>query len=171
MTQLMSSVYIDATPDHVWSIISDFGNVYRYNPSVPTSHSTGDDAGGLGATRHCDLAPFGSLEEKIVEFEEGSHLVVDIFETEKVPPFEHSIARLTIEPEGDGTRFRGKLDYQLKGGLLGRALNGAGAQRSFEKAWTRFAAGLKYYAETGNEVATIKDVDTSAVEAVDLVTT
>ena len=171
MTHLMTSVYINASPDHVWRILSDFGNVYRYNPSVPTSCSTGEESSGLGATRHCDLAPFGSVEERIIEFEEGSRLVVDIFDSEKLPPFEHSIADLKIESEGTGTRFVGTLDYQLKGGALGRALNSAGARRSFEKAWTRFTAGLKYYAETGNEVSTIKDVDTSAVDAVELVTT
>lgn len=162
MSKLVSTVVIAAPPEKVWAALADFGGVYRFNPSVPTSRSTSEQAGGVGATRHCDLKPMGSVEERIVEWDEGSGYKVDIYDSNKIPPFKKSIADLLVEPEGDGTRFTGTLDYELRYGIVDRL----GARNQFAKAWSRFAAGLKSYVETGIEVEHPKAVSIDDVEVI-----
>lgn len=160
MPTLTSTVHIDAPTAHVWEILADFGAVYRFNPSVRSSHSTSEASTGTGATRHCDLAPMGSVEERIIDWNEGTSCTIEIFESSRLPSFTRSIAHMVVMPEGDGCRFTGTLDYELRFGLIDRL----GAQRTFGKAWKRFAAGLKAYAESGEEIDHPKDVTTEDVQ-------
>ena len=54
----------------VWAVLADFPNIADWNTGVKVSHSTsGDQTEGVGATRHCDLAPTGSLEETVQAWE------------------------------------------------------------------------------------------------------
>ena len=64
MTKLAYEIEIKAPVEKVWEAIADFGNISKFNPSVPTSHLTADQAQGVGTTRHCDLfVPGASIEE------------------------------------------------------------------------------------------------------------
>ena len=162
MSRLASSVHIEAPPEKVWDVLADFGGVSRFNPSVPTSYSTSPQLEGVGATRHCNLKPMGSVEERIIEWDEGAGYKVDIYDSSKVPPFRRSHADLRIEAEGDGTRFTGTLDYELRHGVVDRL----GARAQFAKAWRRFAAGLQSYVETGVEVDHPKSVSVDPVELI-----
>jgi ligand-binding SRPBCC domain-containing protein len=39
MTKITREVWIDAPKEQVWAVMADFGNVYRFNPTVPKSYS------------------------------------------------------------------------------------------------------------------------------------
>ncbi len=62
---------IDASVQKVWEVLADFGDVYRWAPSVTNSYSTSENNNGLEASRHCDIAGFGGIEEYITEWNEG----------------------------------------------------------------------------------------------------
>ena len=152
MTTLYYEIKIDAPPQEVWDILADFGGIYKYNPSVSQSYSTSPANSGLGATRHCDLRPTGTVEERIIAWNEGHDYKVDIFEGKGVPPFRSSIAHLVVEPDRRGTKASMRLDYSLKYGVLGKLMDKLVVKSQFSKAIPGILAGLKHYSETGEPV-------------------
>ena len=50
---------IAAPVEMVWAALADIGSIADWNPGVVASHTTSDQAEGLGATRYCDLGRAG----------------------------------------------------------------------------------------------------------------
>ena len=149
MTHIEKSVRIEAPKTRVWEILADFGGVSKFHPGLRGSHSTSAANQGVGATRHCDLAPMGSVEERIVEWREGSEYWVEIYQGEKLPPLRSAVARLKVREEGSETVVGMVFDYQLKLGPVGAVMNQLMVRREFEKAVSDILNGLKVYTETG----------------------
>ncbi len=127
-----------ADREAVWSVLDDFGNISVWNGGVKASHSTSDEPTGLGATRHCDLAPAGQLEETIVGYTPTSQMVVRI-DSAKTLPIDHGQATFDL---GDSTPLEMSLryDYQPKG-LVGR-LMGPMLDRQLTRGFNGFLADL-----------------------------
>lgn len=152
MTTITHEVRINAPKEKVWDILADFGGIYKFNPGVSDSYSTSSANEGVGATRHCDLLPAGSIEERIIEWNEGRDYKIEIYEGKGAPPFKSAIAHLKIQPGGDGTRVKMHLDYSLKFGLFGSLMDRLLVKQQFSKAVPGILAGLKHYVETGEVV-------------------
>ncbi len=98
----------------MWAVLADFPNISTWNSGVKASHDTGEGVTGLGAQRHCDLAPIGSLEETITGWEPNEKLVVYIGSASKLP-ISTAAATFTL---GDGHT---SIDYAYQPkGLIGR---------------------------------------------------
>ena len=148
MTQLKSEIRINAPKEKVWEILADFGGVAAYNLNLRSAHSTSEANGGVGATRHCDLLPMGSIEERIVDWTEGQGYTIDIYEGKGTPPFKSALARIEVHPEGQQTLVTMEMNYSLKFGVVGTAMNKMMVRAQFAKALPRILQGLKIYAET-----------------------
>jgi hypothetical protein len=85
MRQIQVSGPTDAPMAAVWAVLADFSNISTWNSGVKASHDTGDGVVGLGAQRHCDLAPVGGLEETITGWRPNQQLVVRIDSASKLP--------------------------------------------------------------------------------------
>jgi hypothetical protein len=96
----------------IWSVLADFPNIAAWNSGVKTSYSTSEAAVGVGAMRHCDLAPIGTLEESIAEWVEGERLVIDIDSATKLP-IESAVATFTIGEDATDVEY----EYVPKGRL------------------------------------------------------
>ncbi len=166
MKKQSATVEIEASAEKVWGVLADFGNVSVFNPSVTKSYSTTDAANGVGAARHCDLAVGGAtIEERIVDWNEGSSYTIEIFDGSR-NPFAKALGTLAVEPLGEGRSLVSmSLEWKPKGGifsgLLGRALKGQN-----QKAITGVLAGLKHHVESGDPVAGRQKVDRSGVTVV-----
>ncbi len=153
MSTITREIWIDAPKSDVWAVLADFGNIYRFNPTVPRSYSTNDLSSGLGATRHCDLNIDGaSVEERIIEWHDGQKMGVEIYDGQKTPPWRNAIAELSVAERDGGTVVRGKLSYDMKYGPIGALMDRFMIQPQFGKAFGGIFAGLKHYIETGEEV-------------------
>lgn len=120
----------DAPREAVWAVLADFPNISEWNSGVKASHDTGDGVVGLGARRHCDLAPIGGLEETITGWEPNEQLIVNIDSATKLP-ISNGAATFTLgdgettidyayEPKGPIGRLSGPLlDRQLRKGFAG----------------------------------------------------
>ncbi|MEM9133756.1 MAG: SRPBCC family protein [Actinomycetota bacterium] len=102
---------IDAPPATVWDILDDFGNIADWSPGIRRSTLTSTGPVGQGATRHCDFAPMGGVNERITHHEPGRRMTVHLYETFKMPVTD-AIADFRLEPDGDGTRLTLGVEYR-----------------------------------------------------------
>ena len=83
-TVITRKVTINAPKQKVWEALADFGNVFKLSPNLKKSYLTSDQQEGIGATRHCDFVNMGAqVEERIVEWDEGESIKIDIYESKK----------------------------------------------------------------------------------------
>ncbi len=165
MTTLTAQVTVDASADKVWPALADFGGIWRFNPSVAASRSLTEANGGVGAERHCDLTFAGaSVEERIVEWNDGSDYAIEIFDGEKMPPIKNVIARLGVRANAAGnTVVSGTMTYDTRLGAVGSLMDRAVISRKFGKAFDGIFAGLKHHIETGEVVDTETDLNYAPV--------
>lgn len=148
MTIIEKEAIINRSKDVVWDILADYGNIQKFNPNIKSSHCTSQIANGLGATRQCELKPIGVIQERIIRWVEGRSYTVEIYQGEKVPPFQECIATLSVEKlDGAQTRVRFVIQYDLKYGFLGKAMDNIMVRSQFTTAAETLLAGLKSYAE------------------------
>jgi carbon monoxide dehydrogenase subunit G len=153
MTQVTSEVHIGAPKDRVWDILADLGGIKNYHPGVTDSYYHQGDKKGVGAARHCDLKPFGSVEETAIEWKEGESYTLLLHGGKKVPPFKRATARIAIQPNGSGSVVTMELKYDLKFGLVGRLMDVLVVRSQFSKVVPAVLSGLKKYAESGQLAA------------------
>lgn len=154
MSRFGYEVEIDRPVSEVWRTLSDFGGIYRYNPNVPSSHLTSNGgAVGVGTTRHCDLGGGTSIEERLIEWRDGEGFALEIYDGVKAPPFKSAIATFEVDELGDGrSKLRASIDYRLRFGPLGAALDRVIVARRLGSAFAGLVAGIKRHLETGEEV-------------------
>ena len=137
---------IPAPPSAVWKVLADFPNIADWNTGVKTSYATGP-VEGVGAKRHCDLAPMGELEETVAEWEVDEKMVVSIDSTKKMP-IKHGRATFTLGDAGDSTDMSLRYEYDTRWGPIGRLMGGS-LDRQLTKGFTGFLADLDTAATAG----------------------
>ena len=110
----------DKSPEALWDVLADFPNIASWYSGLKTSVSTSEAPNGVGATRHCELAPMGAIDERILDWEEGSRVRIAAEKYEKAP-IKHAIADFQITPAGGQTRLDLSFDFTPKGGVAGKA--------------------------------------------------
>lgn len=113
---------IEAPPAAVWKVLADFPNIADWNSGVKLSRSTSDSTGGVGATRHCDLAPVGELEETIAEWDPENKMVVSIDSTAKLP-IKHGLVTFSLDEQSDSvTTTSIRYEYEPGYGPIGKMM-------------------------------------------------
>ncbi len=160
-------VHIDAPQEKVWAAIADFGNVANLSPGIKKSYLTSEVTGGVGATRHCDLALYGAtVDERIVEWDEGEGFRIDIYESTRLPIIKTSGGSLQVREHEGGTLLTGSLHTSLKYGFVGDLLYPVVLRKQLTKEWKIFLAGTKMHIETGDLIDRETRVPVDAVSAV-----
>jgi uncharacterized protein YndB with AHSA1/START domain len=110
---------MSASPGSVWSLYADFPNLARHWTGLRATRAIGSQTSGVGARRHVELKPMGSMEETVTAWEEGRRI-----DTQNQPsgsvPFNQASSQLTLQPEGHGTLATFDYRYVPRGGPLGR---------------------------------------------------
>lgn len=135
MEEFTITRHIGAPVETVWGLLDDFGDIQRWNTGVKASELTSDGPVTQGATRHCDFAPFGGVNERIDLYEPNVRMTVNLYETFKLP-ISDAVADFQLAAENDGTSLtihytytlnrvgrvaKGTTDKQLRKGLGGLA--------------------------------------------------
>lgn len=132
---------IEASRSTVWDVLADFPNIAAWNTGVKKSFSTSDASQGVGAKRHCDLAPMGALEETIQVWEPEARLEISIDSAEGLP-IRHGLAAFTLQPSESGTRVTVAYSYQPKFGVVGQMMGRFVMDRQLTKGFTGFLEDL-----------------------------
>ena len=113
---------IVAERHEVWAVLADFGDIAAWNDGVKRSHLTGGIAQGVGARRHCDLAPIGGLEETVTEWLPNERMVVRIDEASKLPIKTGNVTFSLLHGGVGQTKVVVRYEFETKLGPVGRAM-------------------------------------------------
>jgi uncharacterized protein YndB with AHSA1/START domain len=108
-----------APANSVWALFADFPNLARHWHGLRATRAIGNQVTGLGARRHVELKPMGSMDETATTWDEGRRIGTHNQPSAAVP-FKEASSMLTLEPDGDGTLVRFDYRYVPRGGPLGR---------------------------------------------------
>ena len=141
MRSIHVSRRIPATPANVWAVLADFPNIATWNTGVAKSFATSQSTGGVGAQRHCDLAPFGQLEETVKEWDDTRRMVISI-DSAKTLPIANAEVTITLSPADDATDVSLRYTYTPTLGLLGEIMSSLALDRQLTKGFKRFLIDL-----------------------------
>lgn len=137
----------------VWSVLADFPNIADWNAGVTTSFATSESVAGVGAQRHCDLSPTGSLEETIVEWAPEETMVVRIDSASKLP-IRTGLVTFSLRDDGNGgSTTRVDYRYEPKWGPIGRLL-GPVMDGQLKKGFSGFLTDLESAATARSDTGT-----------------
>ena len=146
MRSIKTSRKIESAPDKVWAVLADFPNIAQWNKGVAKSFATSDSTDGVGAQRHCDVTPFGELEETVREWDDSRRMVVSIDSTKKLP-ISRAEATFNLGKENGATEVSIDFAYQPKFGFLGQIMGSLALDRQFTKGFDGFLADLEVAAQ------------------------
>ena len=153
MSNIIREIWVDASKKEVWSVLADFGDIYRFSPTVRQSYSSNDKPSGLGAERHVEMSFEGtSGYERIVEWHEGQKMVLELYDGQNMPPWKNALAEFSVREHNGGTMVRAAFNYDMKLGPIGALMDRFMIQPQFGETFGSQLAGLKQYIETGEEV-------------------
>ncbi len=138
--------------DKVWSTLADFGGIHRYSGAVESSPiNRGTPDRGIGAERRCQLYDGKHIQERVTEFTEGSRLALEVFDTSM--PMKSAAASFDLQPTADGgCELTMTMEYVVKFGIIGRALDAVMMRKEMIKSLTLLLAGMDEYAKTGRAI-------------------
>ena len=128
-------------PAKVWAVLADFPNIARWNTGVAKSFATSDSASGVGAQRHCDLAPFGELEETVKEWDETLRMVITIDSAKKLPIAQGEVT-FVLSPADNATEVNVTYAYAPKFGVLGQIMGSIALDGQFTRGLKAFLKDL-----------------------------
>lgn len=149
MTTLENTIRIEATPDKVWAILANLGEVVNFNPIVTESYYTSDRREGVGASRYCRVLPALDLNETVIDWRNGQGFTVagDI-SGDMAPPVENMRGRYILKEDGAGTQVIFQINFDPFPEI--HNVEEIVAQISMQASMV--LAGLKHHAETGEAV-------------------
>ena len=133
------------------------------SPNISKSHLTSEQKNGVDAERHCDFTSMGAqVEERIIEWNEGESMKIDIYERENMPMIANILAEFKVEEKDNKVTLNSSFEYSMSNGL-GNIMNSLVMKKMNSKTWELFLAGIKHYVETGGNVEKGIRLDVSTV--------
>jgi hypothetical protein len=112
-----------ASTGSVWAVFADFPNLARHWDGLRATSAVGDQTSGVGARRHVELKPIGSMDETVITWEEGRRIDTENRSSLSVP-FSRAETTLTLDPDDEGTLATFDYRYVPRGGPIGRVTGG-----------------------------------------------
>ena len=142
MRSINVSRRIPSAPLKVWAVLADFPNIVTWNTGAAKSFGTSESTSGVGAQRHCDLAPFGELEETVKEWGDTRRMAISIGAARKLP-IAHGEVTFVLSPAGNGTEISVNYAYKPKFGVLGQIMANLALDRQPKKGFNGFLRDLE----------------------------
>jgi hypothetical protein len=152
ITSISRAIEINLPKEKVWQVLADFGKICHGHPAVSKSFITSAQKEGIGATRHCDFTMMGaSAEEKVVDWNEGKNIKIQVYELHKMPGIKTMELDLAIKEKGKNTILTGNMQYSMKNGFFD-LMNSLMMKKMNATLLDGIMAGHKLYIETGTIV-------------------
>ena len=130
-----------ASTGPVWTLFADFPNLATHWSGLRSTRAIGDQTSGVGARRHVELKPIGSMDETVTAWEDGRRIDTQNHPSVSVP-FNRAETTLTLDPEDSGTLARFDYRYVPRGGPIGR-LTGPLIDKMLTNSFTQMLAAIE----------------------------
>ena len=111
MAEGRTEVHIARRPEEVWALISDFGGLDRWMSGIDRCEVDGD-------VRTLETMGMTLKERLVAQDDEARTQSYTLFEGPM--PVEHHLATLSVEPDGDGTRFTWSYEVEPEAWMAAR---------------------------------------------------
>jgi len=149
MPNVIREIQVDELPEKVWAVLANIGAVQDYSPGILKSFLTSEIMEGIGCSRHCDLFPTGTVEERIVDWHEGDQYSIEIYKGKEVPYT--GIAHFSLKRNGHGTNVTQIMDYKQTADQP-QSSKSESIEKLVGKIIKGNLLGLKHFTETGEIV-------------------
>lgn len=126
MPEFTLTRHINASVEEVWAVLDNLGENSQWNPGVKRSSLMSEGPVIQGSTRHCDLAQFGGVNERLETDIPNVRMAVDLYEAFKLPISDALVDFNLTASEGD-TDLALHYSYMLN--RLGRVATGTTAKQ------------------------------------------
>ena len=144
-----SSLELNATPEEVWAVLSEFSTVSAWAPQVKESHAIGKGENCVGAGRHCVLDGFGAIDEIITRWEEGTGFVYSVT---PLGPLHQASSSWWLTPKANNKcLLQVVFSYDIRYGLFGQMMHKLIMRKKLEGSLPETLDAVK------NQVQSVKD--------------
>ena len=149
MSTLSRTLIVQTSKAQTWNVLKDFGGVYRWHLKVETSPLLSKNNEGLGAKRVCNFYDGSSVAEEIIEYQDGESFKVELSDFSM--PLSRANATIQLKELGpQKTEVTITMDYDMKYGPIGWAMNKVMLQPMMGKMFLQVLEGLKHHTITGD---------------------
>lgn len=135
---------IDAPRDQIWEVLARLDSFGDYSPVVKGDTILSEQRDGVGAERRCDAYRPGHIDERVVAWDEGARIALEV------------VGGMPIKGTGvwtltgtDPTNVTFQLDYAPRFGPIGFVMDKMMMAREMDKGFASNLAGLKAHVEDG----------------------
>ncbi len=167
MRTLHFSRTLNAPRTAIWEVLADFANIHLWNRGVTSSQVFNDVAQGIGAQRHCQMAPMGSLTESATAWDHETLLRVRI-DASRLIPIKTATVDYKLEPSEIVGNTNVSKTYQFTpkwsfiagfiGSVIEKSLNSA-----FEDVLTDLETAANSGKFSGSTVSAISDQKSKSI--------
>ena len=155
MNEASAEFVVRLSPSRVWSKLQDLSLAHHYVPGVDAVEILTPRKDGVGASRRIFQENGETLDETVVEWEEGRGFVIRLHVGDEgpPPPFEEAKFRYWIESGDDSkTRISLTILYSPMGGRLGEWLDVGLLNAEMNRRMQALAASMRSYYELADPV-------------------
>jgi uncharacterized protein YndB with AHSA1/START domain len=143
VTTLTNTITIEASADRVWTILTNLGELEKYDPTVAASTVTSTQLTGPGATRKVTMTDGKHwFNERVTTFEPASVLTFQLTACNLNLSHSYSLAE-----DAERTTVTQVMTYTPRFGLAGKLLDAIAIRRNSDAGVKKFFNGLKAHAE------------------------
>ena len=145
MRVLTEQTSIQAQDEELWSVMADFGGVYKWAPYMHKSALVGCQMTGVGTCRFLRHVWGFILEEVVTEWTEGKGFSFDVY---RAPyPMKNVHESWIAGRENGHATVLTRVNYEMRLGLLGRLLDWILVRHVVQREMRTGLLGLKEYVE------------------------
>ena len=145
MRVLTEKISILASDKDLWSVMEDFGSVYKWAPYMHKSTLVGSQSTGVGTCRFLRHVWGFMLEEVVTEWTEGEGFSFDVYRAPYPMKNVHE-SWLAGRSNGHATVLT-SVNYEMRLGFLGRVLDWILVRHIVQREMHTGLLGLKQYVE------------------------
>ncbi len=149
--QLTINKRLGLSAEDVWTHFADFSGVARFHPFVETADQLSEQNEGVGARRKCNFYDGNSVVEKIIEWEQGRRMNVEL--SEMSMPMKRATVEFIVVPHGDHeSDIAITMNFTPKFGLVGAMMGAMMMKPMMRKMLTQVLSGLEHHVRTGETI-------------------
>ncbi len=112
------NLIIDAAPDGVWAVLSQYMHIDEFAPQITSADGLTDGEVGLGPKRRNHFANGTSVVEEVTTWKPGSGYTVKLSDMAAMPLHEAN-SEIRITPTGGKSKVTWTFNYRVRYGPIG----------------------------------------------------